>query len=126
MTNGHVANDRPYDIELADGRRLQGWLVARDPKHDLAAIAINVGGLHAAAFRSGHTMRPAEMVIAVGNPMGDVGAVSTGVAHHAVGNLRWLLADIRPVPGNTGGPLSDANGTVIGVNSMVIGELGCP
>jgi serine protease Do len=124
VTNAHVARTQEHEVELADGRRLQGWLVARDPKVDLAALAFGASGLPAASVRSAQTLRPGEMLIAVGNPWDGTGAVSTGIAHHSVGKLPWLIADIRLAPGNSGGPLADAQGNVVGINSMIVNGLG--
>jgi serine protease Do len=62
-------------------------------------------------------VRPGEVVIAVGNPLGVVGALTTGVVH-AVGGL-WVQAAVRLAPGNSGGPLADAQGRVIGLNTMI-------
>jgi serine protease Do len=124
VTNAHVARSQAQEVELADGRMLQGWLVARDPNLDLAALAVNVNHLPAASIRSAHTLRPGEVLIAVGNPWDGAGAVSTGIAHRTVGKLPWLIADVRLAPGNSGGPLADAQGNVVGVNSMVVGGLG--
>jgi serine protease Do len=124
VTNAHVASSQVHRVELADGRSLQGWLLALDRKLDLAALAVSSHDLPAAAVRGSKTLRPGEMVIAIGNPWDGVGAVSTGIVHHAVGELPWLVADIRLAPGNSGGPLADAQGSVLGINSMIVGGLG--
>jgi serine protease Do len=124
VTNAHVADSSQHEIELADGRRLQGWVLARDPEIDLAALAVSSSSLFAASVRSAQTLRVGEMVIAVGNPSGGVGAVSTGIVHQAVGRLPWLVADIRLAPGNSGGPLADSQGNVVGINSMIVNNLG--
>jgi serine protease Do len=69
-----------------------------------------------------------ELVLAVGNPLGFVGALSTGIIH-AAGSVRglgmssWLQADVQLAPGNSGGPLADAQGRVLGINTMVAGGL---
>ena len=125
VTNAHVADSESHEIELTDGRRVQGWLVARDRKRDIAALAVSSIGLPAASLRSARTLRTGEMVIAIGNPWDGVRAVSTGIVHRAVGNASLLIADIRLAPGNSGGPLADAEGNVIGINSMVVDGLGC-
>jgi serine protease Do len=124
VTNAHVAGSSQHEIELADGRRLQGWVLARDPEIDLAALAVSSSSLFAASVRSAQTLRVGEMVIAVGNPSCGVGAVSTGIVHQAVGRLPWLVADIRLAPGNSGGPLADSQGNVVGINSMIVNNLG--
>ncbi|MGD0668648.1 MAG: trypsin-like peptidase domain-containing protein [Bryobacteraceae bacterium] len=73
--------------------------------------------------------RPGDLVIAVGNPLGFAGAVSTGVIHsvgpiRGMGNRAWIRAQVRLAPGNSGGPLADAGGRVIGINTAVINGLG--
>jgi serine protease Do len=123
-TNAHVARSREHEVELSDGRRLQSWLLARDPKCDLAALVVSAGSLPPASVRSARSLRAGELLMAVGNPWEEVGAVSIGIAHHAVAGRPWLVADIRLAPGNSGGPLADAQGNVIGINSMVVGGLG--
>src|SRR5580704_4380034 len=125
VTNAHVARSRVHTIEFADGRKLQGWLVARDPACDLAAVAVGADHLPAASVRSASTCRAGELVIAVGNPMDGEGAVSTGIIHTPPGKRPFLFADIRLAPGNSGGPLADAQGNVIGINSAVVNSLGC-
>ena len=76
------------------------------------------------------SLRAGELVIAVGNPLGFIGALTTGVVH-GLGPIRglstqgWVQASIRLAPGNSGGPLADARGRVIGINTMVVsGGLG--
>jgi serine protease Do len=125
VTNAHVAGSRVHTIEFSDGRRLQGWLVARDPARDLAALAVGADHLPAASLRSAHTCRAGELVIAVGHPLDGEGAVSTGILHAPPGNRHFLFADIRLAPGNSGGPLADAQGNVIGVNCAIVNALGC-
>ena len=70
-------------------------------------------------------MRAGELVIAIGNPWDGESAVSTGVVHHPPSGSPIVVADIRLAPGNSGGPLADAEGNLIGINSMVVGGLGC-
>jgi serine protease Do len=125
VTNAHVAGARVHTIEFADGRTSQGWLLARDPAWDLAALAVGAGHLPAASVRSARTCRAGELVIAVGNPMDGEGAVSTGIIHTPPRNRPFLFADIRLAPGNSGGPLADAQGNVIGINSAIVDALGC-
>src|SRR5579863_10432048 len=76
VTNAHVADSAMHDIEFADGRTAQGWLVARDPATDLAALAVGAQFLPAASVRSARGCRAGELVIAVGNPIDGEGAVS--------------------------------------------------
>jgi serine protease Do len=72
-------------------------------------------------MRDSRTLAVGELVVAAGNPFGLVGAVTAGLVHRC--NARWVIADVRLAPGNSGGPLADAEGRVVGINSMVAGGL---
>jgi serine protease Do len=121
VTNAHVAR-RHATVVLADGRAFEAPVVAWDPSRDLAALAVEDQGLPGADVRDSAGVRVGELVLGVGNPLGLRGAVSTGVIH-AAGGDRWIRADLRLAPGNSGGPLADAHGRVIGINAMVAGGL---
>jgi serine protease Do len=76
-------------------------------------------------------LRPGELLLALGSPFGIIGALSVGVLHailHEDGagadRVRWLCADLRLAPGNSGGPLATVRGEVVGINTMVVGGLG--
>ena len=125
VTNAHVASGREHWVELSDGRCLRARTVARDAGVDLAALALNLSGLSAAFVRSASGVRPGELVIAIGNPWDGDGAVSTGVAHRRTQGGGLLFASIRLAPGNSGGPLADAHGFVIGISSAIVGGLAC-
>jgi serine protease Do len=128
VTNAHVARASQMRIQLWDGREFDAALVSRDTRRDLAELRINAANLPAAAVADSSQVRPGELAIAIGNPLGFVGALTTGVIQ-AVGPLRlwgsepWVQADVRLAPGNSGGPLADARGRVIGINTMVAGRL---
>jgi len=128
VTNAHVVHGPRAGVQLWDHREFEARVVARDPRRDLAALHVPASDLPAAAIADSAAIRPGELAIAVGNPLGFVGAVSTGVIQ-AVGPLRgmgrqpWVQAGVRLAPGNSGGPLADARGRVIGVNTMVAGTL---
>jgi serine protease Do len=128
VTNAHVARGSHARVELWDGRRLTAGITLRDPHLDLAALRISANDLPQASSADSSTLRPGELAIAVGNPLGFVGALTTGVIH-AVGPLggfgsrTWVQANVRLAPGNSGGPLADAHGRVIGINTMVAGRL---
>ncbi len=125
VTNAHVARDGQAKVELWDGCRFNADVVATDPRRDLASLRINATGLPAAAAGDSSSLRAGELVIAVGNPLGFVGALTTGVVHgfgpvRGLSTQTWVQASIRLAPGNSGGPLADAKGRVIGINTMVI------
>jgi len=128
VTNAHVARGASARVTLWDGREFDTRIASRDPRRDLAALRIDASGLPAATLADSSQVRPGELAIAVGNPLGFVGALTTGIVH-GVGPLRgfgarhWIQANVRLAPGNSGGPLADARGYVIGINTMVAGRL---
>jgi serine protease Do len=128
VTNAHVVRGSNTRVQLWDGREFDGAVTARDPRRDLATLRIGANSLPAASHADSSQLRPGELAIAIGNPMGFVGALTTGVIH-AIGPLRglgsqtWVQASVRLAPGNSGGPLADAGGHVIGINTMVAGRL---
>lgn len=150
ITNAHVVaagRSERMLLKLHDGRDLDARLVAIDPEHDLAALRAHGRDLRAASVGDSSALRVGEFVVAIGNPWGIEGAVTTGVvAAHAPADpdldlepaipsemegsirrfsrIQLVQADIRLYPGNSGGPLLDAHGRVVGVNSMVGGGLG--
>ena len=128
VTNAHVVRGSNTRVQLWDGRGFNATVAARDPRHDLATLRIGANLLPAISPADSSQLRPGELAIAIGNPMGFVGALTTGVIH-AIGPLRglgsqtWVQASVRLAPGNSGGPLADARGRVIGINTMVAGRL---
>lgn len=125
VTNAHVANSQVHDVEFATGMRAPGWLVARDRELDLAALAVSDPFVRIAIIRSASLLRAGEVVLALGHPFDGRGSVTTGIVHCPVGKSSRILVDIRLAPGYSGGPLSETSGTVIGINSMIVGQLGC-
>ena len=128
VTNAHVVRGSNTRVQLWDGREFDATVTARDPRHDLAVLRIGANSLPAVSPADSSQLRPGELVIAIGNPMGFVGALTTGVIH-AIGPLRglgpqtWVQASVRLAPGNSGGPLADARDRVVGINTMVAGRL---
>jgi serine protease Do len=122
VTNAHVA-DGSAMVRLHDGRIVRAELVGRHPPADLAALRIPLRGLAFAELRESQTLRPGELVIAIGHPREASEALSMGIVHAASADA-WVEADIRLAPGNSGGPLADAAGRVVGINSMVANGMG--
>jgi len=120
VSNAHVVREPYPTIETAAGTA-RGRLIARDDRRDLAAIHVDLRGLgvRAADLRDAATLRAGEFVLAVGNPLGLSGAVASGMLRSA--GRRFVVSDVRLAPGNSGGPLTDAAGRVVGINSMVHG-----
>jgi serine protease Do len=128
VTNAHVVHGPKVCVQLWDGREFDASVTARDPRRDLAALRINANSLPAAYPADSSQLRPGQLAIAIGNPLGFVGALTTGVVHaigplRALGSQTWVQATVRLAPGNSGGPLADARGHVMGVNTMVAGRL---
>ncbi|HEV7994334.1 MAG TPA: trypsin-like peptidase domain-containing protein [Gemmatimonadaceae bacterium] len=131
VTNAHVAAADSATITLSDGRVALARMVSRDARRDLAVLRIDAGSLGGPAMRAAvmgqpSALRTGEMVLALGHPLGVEHALTMGVVHAAPqpGRSPYVVADIRLAPGNSGGPLADASGRVVGVNSMIVGGLG--
>ena len=120
LTNAHVARG-DVAVALWDGRVLAARLVARDVRRDLAALVVSDAGLPAAEIGDSGGLRVGELVVAVGNPLGLVRALTAGLVHAT--DRRLIQADLRLAPGNSGGPLADARGRVVGLNAMIVGSL---
>jgi serine protease Do len=126
VSNAHVARSNSLRVELWDGRSFDAQLRWRDTHRDLALLAIPATGLPAAVPGDVAALRPGEIVVALGHPYGLSNALSLGVVHGLdvdVARTRWIRADIRLAPGNSGGPLANAAGEVIGLNTLVAGGL---
>jgi serine protease Do len=112
-------------VELADGRIFKAELIHRDPRYDLAGLQIAASALPSAELRNASSLRTGELVLAVGNPAEATGAFTIGVVSARPKPADVLVrADIRLAPGNSGGPLADAHGRVVGINSMIVSGFG--
>lgn len=126
ITNAHVVRGSEATVELWDHRTFSAEVIARDDERDLVALQVQATNLPAAPLANSDALRVGEIVLAVGNPLGLVGAVTTGIIHAISRDgerQAWVQADVRLAPGNSGGPLADAQGRVIGINSMIAGGL---
>jgi serine protease Do len=121
ITNAHVATSNKTTVELSDGRTFDAVRTHFDPQQDLAALKIAATDLNTATIGDADALRVGELVLAVGNPFGDSGAVTTGIIH--TNNRRLVMADIQLYPGNSGGPLADCLGRVVGINTMIANNL---
>jgi serine protease Do len=130
ITNAHVVQadlDQKghLSLESYEGKVVSGSVVKIDRHRDLALLGAPGLEAFSASLGDSDVLRVGMPVIAVGNPMGFVGAVSTGIVHSIgpaapISGLRWIHADLRLAPGNSGGPLADLQGQIVGINTMIV------
>lgn len=131
ITNSHVVPGDAAEIITEDDRGRAARVVARDQERDLAALRVTAEALPPATVGDSAALRPGQLVFAVGNPWGQRGALTAGIifsvggaaAENRVPLDDVIRADVRLAPGNSGGPLADAAGRVIGINSMIAGGM---
>lgn len=130
LTNSHVIQDAPrLDVTFINGDRRGAGLIGLDESTDLAVVRVNASGLSFASLGDSANLRVGQLVIAAGNPFGFQSTVSTGVVSALGRSLRTrqgrlienIIQHTAPLnPGNSGGPLLDSRGRVIGINTAII------
>jgi serine protease Do len=129
LTNAHVVSHSSPRVSLSDGREFPAQVLRREPEIDLAVLKIEAEGLPAAPVAAQAEFRIGELVLAVGHPWGQPGFITMGVLA-ALGMARTqgprqmvpiLRTDAQLAPGNSGGPLVNSAGKVIGINTMILG-----
>jgi len=129
VTNAHVVRGGVISVELPGGEHVVGDVVRVAPERDLAVVRVREAVLTPARVGDATRLRPGEVVLALGTPLGVPGAATLGVVSGV--SPAWRLPDGRRSeaiiahvalrPGNSGGPLLDARGGVVGVNTLAMG-----
>jgi serine protease Do len=128
VTNAHCIRRGASLQVIAGGKWREAHALAYHPHHDLALLAAPSVSGPLLELRDPESLRAGELVFAHGHPLGVKDALAMGVLHAVTrdksGSARWIVADVRLAPGNSGGPLVDAEGRLVGINSMVVNGLG--
>jgi serine protease Do len=128
VTNHHVAPAEAVEVAPRGGDFVRARVVARDVENDLAVLRAERPVGSAVPVGDARRLRPGELVLAVGHPNGVRWAVSAGVVSLAPAarpeGRELIRADVALAPGNSGGPLVDARGRVVGINAMIGGGMG--
>ncbi|GJD32068.1 Periplasmic serine endoprotease DegP [Methylobacterium adhaesivum] len=134
VTNNHVIGDaNDIQVILHNGTKLKAEIIGKDPKIDLAVLRVKPEAdkpLKAVPFGDSEKMRPGDWVIAIGNPFGLGGSVSAGIVSARGRNIEsgpydnYIQTDAAINKGNSGGPLFNMNGEVIGINTAILSPTG--
>jgi serine protease Do len=132
VTNNHVIGDaNDIQVIFADGSRLKAEIVGKDSKIDLAVLRVKPDKpLHAVRFGDSEGLRPGDWVMAIGNPFGLGGSVTAGIVSARGRNIdsgpydNYIQTDASINKGNSGGPLFNMDGEVIGINTAILSPTG--
>lgn len=128
LTNNHVLGKYVPKVTLNDGQTFEAEVLNIDTDADLAVLKIDAKNLPAAAIADSDKIRIGELAFAVGHPWGQRNSVTAGVISQ-VSTIQTesgrkfpiIRTDSRLAPGNSGGPLINAAGEVMGINTMIVG-----
>ena len=129
LTNAHVVQKGPMEVVLRDGRKFPAKVIAQDTDLDVAALSIDAHDLPTMPVGESKSLKAGQLVLATGHPWGVVGAVAAGVVI-GIGEFwpnlpqsrrEMIAVDLNLRPGNSGGQLTDAEGRLIGINTLMTG-----
>lgn len=129
LTNNHVVQHESPLVILPNGLERQAHLKTRDPEIDLALLKVEAEGLSPIAIADSRNLKTGELVFAVGHPfghrdvttMGIISSIDSAQTSGKRSSIPIIRTDVVLMPGNSGGPLVNASGEVIGINTMVVG-----
>lgn len=131
LTNAHVVRGaRDVTVKLTDRREFQAKVVGVDPKTDVAVLKIDAKGLPTVPLGSARDLQVGQWVLAIGSPFGFENSVSAGVVSAKGRSLPddsfvpFIQTDVAVNPGNSGGPLFNSRGEVVGINSQIFTRTG--
>jgi serine protease Do len=131
MTNAHVVKDaNEVTVKLTDRREFRAKVLGSDPKTDIAVLRIEAHNLPAVTLGSSERLKVGEWVLAIGSPFGFENSVTAGVVSAKARTLPtdsavpFIQTDVAVNPGNSGGPLFNAKGEVVGINSQIYSQSG--
>jgi serine protease Do len=131
LTNAHVVKDATeVVVKLTDRREFRAKVLGSDPKTDVAVLKINASNLPTVTLGSTESLRVGEWVLAIGAPFGFENTVTAGVVSAKGRSLPddsavpFIQTDVAVNPGNSGGPLFNARGEVVGINSQIYSQSG--
>ena len=131
VTNAHVVRDaKDVTVKLTDRREFQAKVLGSDPKTDVAVLKIDAKDLPVVPLGSSRDLRVGEWVLAIGSPFGFENSVTAGVVSAKGRSLPddsfvpFIQTDVAVNPGNSGGPLFNTRGEVVGINSQIYSRTG--
>lgn len=131
LTNAHVVRDaKDVTVKLTDRREFQAKVLGSDPKTDVAVLKIDAKNLPTVPLGSSQDLQVGQWVLAIGSPFGFENSVSAGVVSAKGRSLPddsfvpFIQTDVAVNPGNSGGPLFNARGEVVGINSQIFSRTG--
>ncbi len=131
LTNAHVVSDaKDVTVKLTDRREFSAKVLGSDPKTDIAVLKIDAKNLPVVPLGSARDLKVGEWVLAIGSPFGFENSVTVGVVSAKGrslpddGYVPFIQTDVALNPGNSGGPLFDSRGQVVGINSQIFSRTG--